>query len=199
MTVLAVAIILVRHALNTLRAPKYEARWAITSNFDRSERWQALILNTVVSTLLLWLWTYLNTADVSVQRGNVEALIAALVLDNPIWAGSIQTGFAIGSVFVLHHVGRAFGGGGDLDGAVAVMAWMTFVLNLVSLVQVVVWLVAPILAGLIGLFSGILIFVLLTCFCAELHGFRSLFMTFIGIVFTIFTILFGFSLLLALY
>ncbi len=186
------------HALETLRAPRKQARWAMSYDLSRSERWQALVLNTVISTLLLWLWTYLNTADASVQLGTMQAQITALVLGNPILAGSLQVGFAVASVYVLYFGGRAFGGSGDLDSTISLMAWMAFVLNSVSLLQIVVWVVFPVLAGLIGLFSGVLIFVLLTCFCAELHGFRSLFMTFIGIIFTIFAILFGFSLLMTL-
>ncbi len=191
------ASVLIRHALETLRAPRQQARWAMSFDLSRSERWQALILNSVISTLLLWLWTSLNMAEVSIPQESIQAQIAMIVLVSPIMVGFLQICLAAASVYALHWGGRAFGGQGDLDSAISLLAWMAFVLNSISLLQIVVWLILPFLAGLIGLFSGVLIFVLLTCFCAELHGFRSLFMTFIGIVFSIFAILFGFSLLLA--
>ncbi|MCY3997379.1 MAG: YIP1 family protein [Rhodobacter sp.] len=190
--------VLIQHALETIKAPRQQARWAMSVALSRSERWQALVLNTVVSTILLWLWIYLTMGDASDQTASVQALVSVMILDRPVMAGIFQVGFAVISVHALHWGGRVFGGSGELDGAVSLLAWMTFVLNLVSVLQIVLWLVFPIVAELIGLFSIVLVFVLLTSFCAELHGFRSLFMTFIGLVFSIFAILFGFSLLVAL-
>ena len=189
---------LVQHALETLRAPRQQARWAMSVDLSRSERWQALVLNTVVSTLLLWLWTFLTVTDEAVPQESIQQLISDLVIVYPIIAGALQVGFAAVSVYAFYWGGLVFGGRGDLNGAISLLAWMAFVLNLVSLFQIVVWLVFPFVAELIGLFSIVLVFVMLTCFCAELHGFRSLLMTFIGLIFSIFAILFGFSLLLAL-
>ena len=167
-------------------------------DLSRSERWQALVLNTVVSTLLLWLWTFLTVTDEAVPQESIQQLISDLVIVYPIIAGALQVGFAAVSVYAFYWGGLVFGGRGDLNGAISLLAWMAFVLNLVSLFQIVVWLVFPFVAELIGLFSIVVVFVMLTCFCAELHGFRSLLMTFIGLIFSIFAILFGFSLLLAL-
>ncbi len=189
---------LVQHALETLRAPRQQARWAMSVDLSRSERWQALVLNTVVSTLLLWLWTFLTVTDEAVPQESIQQLISDLVIVYPIIAGALQVGFAAVSVYAFYWGGLVFGGRGDLNGAISLLAWMAFVLNLVSLFQIVVWLVFPFVAELIGLFSIVVVFVMLTCFCAELHGFRSLLMTFIGLIFSIFAILFGFSLLLAL-
>lgn len=189
---------LVQHALETLRAPRQQARWAMSVDLSRSERWQALVLNTVVSTLLLWLWTFLTATDEAVPQGSIQQLISDLVIVYPIIAGALQVGFAAVSVYAFYWGGLVFGGRGGLNGAISLLAWMAFVLNLVSLFQIVVWLIFPFVAELIGLFSIVLVFVMLTCFCAELHGFRSLLMTFIGLIFSIFAILFGFSLLLAL-
>ena len=188
---------LIRHALETLWAPRQQARWAMSLDLSPAERWQALVLNAVASTLLLWCWTYLNISEISVQQqGAVQAVVALLVLEEPVLAGAMQFGFAAVSVYALHWGGRMFGGRGDLDSAVSLLAWMAFVLNLISLLQIAFWFVIPFMAGMIGLFSLVLIVVLLTCFCAELHGFRSLFMTFIGMVFVFLLVLFGFSLLL---
>ena len=192
------AAILVRHAVETLQAPREKARWVMSyRRLPRSVRWQALVLNTVISILLQWLSFYLSGDSAAAPPGTVPALISDLVLYNPIWVGVIQLGFAVGTVYALYVGGRAFGGHGDLDSAILLMAWMVFVLNLMNMLQIMVFMVFPFLAGLIGLAAFALIFILLTCFCAELHGFQSLFMTFIGIVFTIFALMFSFSLLLA--
>jgi len=191
---MTVAAFLVLHALETLRAPRKQARRVMSYDLSRSERWQALALNIVVGTLLLWLSIYLDMTGVSARPQTIQALISALVLQSPIMAATIQVCFAVASVYALYMCGRLFGGKGDLDSTISLMAWMAFVLNLVGLLQILAWAVFPFLAELIGIFASVLVFVMLTCFCAELHGFRSLFMTFIGIIFTIFVILFGFTL-----
>lgn len=195
---MTVAVVLIRHAIETLRAPRQQARWAMSIALSRNERWQALALNSVINTLLVLLWVHLNIADVPIEGESVWVRLGDMLLDNSVVVGLIQICFAVLSVFAFHWGGRVFGGHGDLDGAISLLTWMAFVLNLISLLQIVVWLILPVLAGLIGMFSGVLSFVLLTCFCAELHGFRSLTLTFIGIVFSIFAIIYGFSLLISM-
>jgi len=167
-------------------------------DLPRDNGWQALVLNTVVSTLLMWCWVVLTLSGDVATLDPVQRQIARLVLERPLTIGVAQTSLAVISVFVLFWGGRAFGGSGDFGSAISLVAWLAFVLNVLSVGQIAAWFVAPLIAFMVGLLAIVLVFVMLTSFCAELHGFESLAKTFVGIIVVGFSLMFGLSLLLAI-
>ena len=64
------------------------------------------------------------------------------------------------------------------------MVWLQLLTVALQLLQLVASVIAPPLAGLIGLGGFVLFLWLMTAFIAELHGFRSRGLVFLGMVLT---------------
>ena len=84
------------------------------------------------------------------------------------------------------HPCRAFGGQGDLDGAIILVVWLQFVLFVLQLVQTLFLTAIPFIAQLIGFVAFFLTFYLACNFIAVLHGFRSQLNVFVGMLATLF-------------
>jgi hypothetical protein len=83
---------------------------------------------------------------------------------------------------LIHRVGRAFGGTGSFPDALLIVVWLQCLTLVLQVVQLVVNLISPALAGIIGLGGFVLFLWLMTSFIAELHGFRSRGLVFVGMV-----------------
>ena len=83
---------------------------------------------------------------------------------------------------LLFLLGRPFGGTGRFHEALAAVSWLQSILLVVQIVQIIAILVLPVFALLIAVGSLGLAIWLLTNFTAELHGFRSMFLTLLAIV-----------------
>lgn len=86
----------------------------------------------------------------------------------------------LAGVMVL--AGRMFGGKGDFGGALRIMVWLQGLMVLLQAVQLVALVVLPPLAGLLSLVSAVLIGWLSAGLVAGLHRFRSIGLTFLGIL-----------------
>ena len=85
-------------------------------------------------------------------------------------------------VTLIHHVGRLFGGRGDLAGALVIVAWFQLLLTGLQVLQAVIALVAPPLMGPLGLVTIFLFFWWLTGFISALHGFASAGLVYAGVL-----------------
>ncbi len=182
--------VLLRHAVDSIRAPRDEARWVQSIDLPRGARWEALLLIVVISAILGQISTILVPPE-------ANALVTPL-LTNPIMMGMIQMSLLVVMVFAIHWIGRAMGGDGRFGDAILAVAWIQFVMACLQVVQTVAMVLVPPLAGLIAVLGFVLFFWLLTNFIAELHGFRSLGQVFVMIVISMIGFVFGVSLLLAI-
>jgi hypothetical protein len=166
----------------TLVAPRAAAAAVLKIGFSPAVGWLALMLMAVGSALI----SHLSFAlmPVEVQEFWAQAL------GSPIRTAILQWVLLLISVHAIHKIGRMRGGIGSLDGAVVLMAWLQFVLLCAQVVQLVALILVPPLAGILGIASMVLLLWLLTNFIAELHGFKSLGLTFVGILVTFFTAIF---------
>lgn len=81
--------------------------------------------------------------------------------------------------FGIDRIGRFFGGTGDLDGALRVVVWH----SAVEVVSMAIIVVSVTLVGPLALFVMLLwLFYILAVFVQELHGFRNLFLTMVGLI-----------------
>ena len=84
--------------------------------------------------------------------------------------------------FGIARIGAFFGGRGDFDGAFRVVVWH----SLVEVISMAVMFVSVVLLGSIGQLALVVmlfwLFYILAVFVQELHGFRSLFMTILGLI-----------------
>lgn len=160
----------------TLQDPTRAARELLAEGVPLSARTAGLLLVAVLSALL-----------VSLQVGDGTQApdpITAFMLGSPFRTAVLQWGFLALSVLLIHRVGRAFGGRGSLPDALLIVVWLQALMLGFQVAQLVVAPILPALAGLIALVSFVVYFWLLTHFIAELHGFASRGLVFLGMVVT---------------
>jgi Yip1 domain len=160
----------------TLQDPRRATRALLAEGVPMTARTAGLLLVAVVSALLASLQVGLNPQKLDP--------FSAFMLASPFRAAVFQWLFLALSVWLIHRVGRAFGGTGTLPDALLVVVWLQLLTLVLQGMQLLATLVAPPLAGLIGLGGFVLFLWLMTSFIAELHGFRSRGLVFLGMVLT---------------
>jgi hypothetical protein len=160
----------------TLQDPTRAARALLAEGVPLRARTAGLLLVAVLSALL----TSLQVGDGS----QAPDRITAFMLGSPFRTAVLQWGFLALSVVLIYRVGRAFGGGGSFPDALLIVVWLQTLMLGFQVVQLVVSPILPGLAGLIGLLSFAIYLWLLTAFIAELHGFASRGLVFLGVVLT---------------
>ena len=174
----------------TLRDPRNAARRMMALNLPMAARWLALGIMSIGSAML----THVSLA--LIPLGDRDPVID--FMSNPITTALLQGVTLVVLVGVVFWVGRLRGGKGSFADALVVMTWLQFVMLCLQLVQLLVLLALPPVAGLVNLAAFALFLWLLTNFVAELHGFRSLITVFGGIILSIIAVGFLISLLLVM-
>ena len=172
----------------TLRQPRQAARRVIGWPLASGERWAILALMAVGSTLSAEVFVALapDSCDPSM----------ALILGIPFAFAALQlAGLAVMTGLIVT-LGRQFGGTGSFHGGLAIMGWMQAILLVLQMAQVLALVLVPSLAVVIGLGSLVLTLWLMPNFIAELHGFRSAFLTLLGMIATLFALVLILSLVL---
>lgn len=181
---------LIRH---TLRDPRSAARRIIEMRLPVGAMWEALFLVIVLSVI---------TAQVSAILAGGYSEEASEILPgfffSPIHMGFIQGVLMVLMVLATYRIGRAFGGHGDLSGAVSLVVWLQFLMVCLQVAQGIAILTVPFLSGILGIAGVIAFFYLLTQFICELHGFERPGMVFAGIIGTMFAVIIVMSVLLGL-
>ena len=166
---------IVRAVVETIRTPRSGAKMVMSQSMDRRQRWEILLLIAVLSGGLAYTSIFIGSmvtesSDIPVGTGPVMLVIT-------------QVFVLLAMVFLIHFVGTRAGGKGSLDDAILLVAWMQFILICLQIIQILAVVAFPLLAFLLGLAGFVLIFVLLTVFISELHGFRSLSGVFFSVLF----------------
>lgn len=175
----------------TVANPRGGARFVLGLNLPLAARWTALALNAVLAAV----FTHLSIALMpAAQREEL-----AQVIGSPIQMAVLQGFVMVALVAAITLIGRMRGGRGSFADAIVLMAWLQFILLGLQMVQLALQLVVPLLADLVGL-AGLGLFVwLLTNFTAELHGFRSLGLVFLGMLVSLLALTLGIVVLLMLF
>lgn len=161
----------------TLRNPRAAAQTILRVPLPMVWRWGALILMATLSAVVMQAVQALLPPQV-LPDGTVSQPVPPVI-----WAVMVAVGMSM-TVFLIHAVGRWRGGRGELADAVILVAWLQFIQLLVVLVQVLLMTLLPVAVPLAEI-GGVLLFVwLLVHFVAEMHGFRSLGLVFLGILLT---------------
>lgn len=156
---------LLRHASDSLRAPREQARWVMAIEASRVHRWQALVAISLVSTVLSVLLELFKTGD--------PVFLLGLLAVTPMVGAIATTANSVITVFIVYWVGRAFGGQGGFGAVIAVVAFLQFILSCILAAQLVIAAVIPPLLGVTDVVALVTLFWLFCYFVAELHGFRS--------------------------
>lgn len=172
---------------DSLRDPRGVARLMLRMNLSANVLWLAAALAAVGSALLTHLGMGLM---MPVEMG------AAMVLPSPLFTALSQFVVVVLTALLAAFVGRMAGGKGQFAGALLLVTWLQFVLLALQAVQLVLLLVIPPLGMALGYLAVAVFFWLLSSFVAELHGFRSTALTFIGVFLTTLVAAFVLALLL---
>lgn len=170
---LSLAALLVQ-VRDTLAHPRQGARAIMALQVPGPVAWIAVAFLAVTSTLLAYVSYHLSPAETRDFFAEAMAL--------PLRTAFLQLFIWVLGIFALFRVGRARGGRGTMEETVALVAWLQFVMLVLQGVTLLVQVLVPPLAGLLGLAEVAVFFWLLVPFVAELHGFRSMAVTFAGVL-----------------
>jgi len=173
----------------SLQSPRAGIRRVIASDPPMSARWIGLLLAAIASTFLMVLSLRLVPED------EIPPSLV-LAMQSPVSLALIQAATLWFSAYALFWLGRFRGGRGSFADSLAVLVWFQLMMLCVQAVLLGLQVLVPPLAGVAFLAGITLFFWLLTNFVAELHGFRSLGATFLGLLIALVAliILLGFGL-----
>ncbi len=173
--------------ITSVRDPRNAARTILAMNLPDKTLWQALTLVSILSTLIVSGMMRMTHIP---QNEFGQILLESPVYASPLAAAVMQWGQSVISVFVIHWVGRIFGGTGTRGAVLALVAWLHFVSLLLVILLVLIGSLVPVLSAF-----GLLMFVgwwlwSLTVFVDEAHSFQSvlksagvLLVSFVGFLF----------------
>lgn len=162
----------------TLQDPKAATRVLLAEQVPLPARTAGLLLVAVLSALL-------SSLQIQISPQPMDP-ISAMLLASPFRTAVVQWAFLALSVVLIHRVGRAFGGAGSFADALLIVVWLQCLTLVLQVIQFVTNVISPALAGLIGLVGFVVFLWLMTNFIAELHGFRSRGLVFLGMLISAF-------------
>ncbi len=127
-------------------------------------RWQALVLLSVVSTLM---------TSATIMIAGPDSLLGGEEPGGPFVATVIELGINMLVVLLVTGLGQLAGGQGRFADALLLVAWVQFVLLLWQILQCAALILAPPLFLPLVSAGIVLLFWLLTQFTTALHGFVS--------------------------
>ncbi|MCC5973324.1 MAG: hypothetical protein JJT81_04650 [Rubellimicrobium sp.] len=159
--------------------PSAAGRWLIALDLPRAVLWQALVLVTVLSVLL-----------VALTQGALPSGPAGGAAGGPVILSPFSYGIILGASLAvlalgLFVTGLGMGGMGEFNGALVLVIWIEVMAMAARTIVVLVSLVLPMTGGLATLAAvGLLGWVLLN-FTNVLHEFGSLWKSAITLVFAV--------------
>ena len=162
----------------TFQDPRAATRALLAEGIPLPARTAGLLLVAVLSALLASLQLNLSPQELDPM--------SALMLASPFRAAVVQWAFLALSVVLIHRVGRAFDGNGSFPDALLIVVWLQCLTLVLQFAQLVLNILSPALAGMLGLAGFVVFLWLMASFIAELHGFRSRWLVFVGMVLSAF-------------
>ena len=173
----------------TIAKPREAAQVVMRLPMTLQDRWAVVALMAVLSAFLMQAMAALLPPTVG-PNGEVFQPVGPFF-----WAGMVAIGMVI-TASLAFAVGRWRGGKGELADAVILIAWLQFIQLLLVVVQLMLLVTLPMLAPVVEIGAVLLFLWLLVNFVAEMHGFRSLGLVFLGVIVTFVAAVFAMSILL---
>ncbi|MFV0492707.1 MAG: YIP1 family protein [Pseudorhodobacter sp.] len=158
----------------TVITPRLAARRIMAMGLGADFAWMALFLMAVGSAFLTHLSFALSPAPMQEMLGGLMA--------SPIRTAIVQGMVMVVSVFLVHRMGLIHSTRkASFAEAILLVTWLQFVLLCAQLLQIVALLILPPLSDVIGLAGLVVFFWVLANFVTELHGYRSVFLSFLAV------------------
>ena len=183
-------------ARDTVQHPRAGARAVIDMGLPIYIGGLALGLMAVISAVLASVMYMVF--PMPPDAANPQIAVLEQVLTNPVQLALVQMVILTLGAALMYRIGRGFGGRGNLADAVALVAWLEFILLLLQVAQTLSMVFSPPMSQAIGLFGFVIFLWLLSNFTAELHGFASVLTTFLGIVGSVIAVSFAAAVIFAL-
>ena len=192
---------LVRLGISSVVAPKNAAAELLTFEMDRAVRYQFALLVVVVSGLA-------SQIIFGFGQETTDEQVTRLWFQTPLGTAAVEAGMLTAIVLATVLVGRAFGGTGNMDDAVLLIAWLQLISLLVQSAFAVFMRVGEILNLSGGAYSGSFgitltvavlgyLFWMFVSFVTVLHSFSSTVKVLFGTVLTILFVAVGITSLIA--
>lgn len=177
-------------AVQTVTNPRAAAEYLLGLHIGRNALWMALVLATVLNSLLFSLSSFMFPTDAATPLPGL--------FNNPLLFAMMQGGGLVITVFVLTWVGNMLGGQGGLGDVLIALVWLQFMRLAAQAAVIVVGLAMPALGGLISLAVLVLSFWILLHFINVAHRFNSLGKAFLVLFLAGLGVSFGISIILTL-
>ncbi|MFN6951929.1 MAG: YIP1 family protein [Albidovulum sp.] len=177
-------------ARQTMHDPRAGVRRLLALDPPMEARWIGLLLVTVLAVLVTRLSLLLMP-----PAGDPGFL--ALVADPFVGIPAQALSLLIAAVAIAA-IGQRFGGRGGFADALLVVAWLEFLMTLAQTAELFVMLLVPPIGAILALAVLAWFLWVLVNAVAELHGFRNLFLVFVGLVLGFVAVVFVLATLLAL-
>lgn len=171
--------VLLAEARTTFTNPRAGVRRILSLGLPMGAIWLALAVVEILSTIL----SYISLSMLPAPEGD-ELMLAMIqsFTQSPLRTAVFQCLLIVGMAFLIFWFGRARGGRGSLADMLLALVWLQAMMLVLQVLQVVLQVALPPLAGVVNLLAFFLFPWLLTNFVAEVHGFRSLLLTFFGLL-----------------
>lgn len=167
----------------SLREPRSGLRAVLSLPLDNGGRMALFLLAAILSTLLGFLLISVTPMPPEMEAFPIGPLPLLL----------LQGGVLLMMSAAAYHVGRWRGGRGSFSDSIVTLSWLQIVMIAAQLAFVLLELALPFLGAILGILTLALMMWIITQFVAELHGFTSTPMVFLGVIATLLamSLLFG--------
>lgn len=178
-----------RMGIETLKDPKDVLRILLDRNYALTDIAMAAAFLSALGVLSVEAMTFLAPPDP--ESGFIGAR-------QPLTSFVIQFMVTVLGAIAIYSGGRLFGGKGSLADSLLALTWLEFVLLLVQVIQIVAFMLLPMLGTLIFLSAVVLLIYLLVNFIMEVHGFTNGLAVVAGVVVGFFVVAVALLILLAI-
>ncbi|AXC48643.1 YIP1 family protein [Paracoccus suum] len=166
-----------RMAMLTLQRPDRAIAMMRGLQLPMADRWAALALATVLSSILAGLANLMFPS----QAGGASALLVA----SPIVLTVLQFFALTAAAALMARVGQMFGGHGNFPDALLALTWIDLIIIAAQAVQLALMVVLPSASTMLSLATLALYVVLAVRVTTALHGFSNPFLVALGMVSTL--------------
>jgi hypothetical protein len=170
---------LVALAVLSIQDPRAGFRALLAEAVPLAARSAGLVLVAVISAILV-------QPGLALMPPQPDDMLGQFLAGSPLRLAILQWLILGLSALLIHHVGVAFGGKGRFEDALLLVVWLQLLMLGLQIAQLVLLVISPPLAGLVGLASFVALLWLSSHFIAELHGFSSASRVLAGVLLTVF-------------